>query len=45
MNDEIVAIYCLCDDILQAMNHRGDAHPQMSAPHENAKAAIFSKYG
>jgi len=22
MNDEIVAIYCLCDDILRAMNHQ-----------------------
>lgn len=30
MNDEIVAIYCLCDDILQAMNHRGDEQQQMS---------------
>ena len=30
MNDEIVAIYCLCDDILQAMNHQGDIQQQMS---------------
>ena len=30
MNNEIVAIYCLCDDILRAMNHRGDTQQQMS---------------
>jgi hypothetical protein len=24
MNNEMVAIYCLCDDILKAMNHRHD---------------------
>ncbi|WP_271252288.1 transposase [Pseudanabaena sp. Chao 1811] len=30
MNDEIVAIYCLCDDILRAMNHQGDIQQQMS---------------
>ena len=30
MNNEIVAIYCLCDDIVQAMNHRGDVQRQMS---------------
>ena len=30
MNNEIVVIYCLCDDIAQAMNYRGDAQQQMS---------------
>ncbi|MCA6568380.1 MAG: IS982 family transposase, partial [Pseudanabaena sp. M065S1SP2A07QC] len=30
MNDEIVAIYCLCDDILRAMNHKSDIQQQMS---------------
>jgi hypothetical protein len=30
MNNEIVAIYCLCDDILKAMNHRDDVQRQMS---------------
>ncbi len=30
MNNEIVAIYCLCDDILKAMNHQGDVQQQMS---------------
>ena len=30
MNNEIIAIYCLCDDILRAMNHRGDPQQQMS---------------
>ncbi|MCA6570427.1 MAG: hypothetical protein IM546_17170, partial [Pseudanabaena sp. M065S1SP2A07QC] len=29
MNDEIVAIYCLCDDILRAMNHQSDIQQQM----------------
>ncbi len=30
MNNEIVAIYCLCDDILKAMNHPSDQQQQMS---------------
>jgi hypothetical protein len=30
MNNEIVAIYCVCDDMLKAMNHRSDAQQQMS---------------
>jgi hypothetical protein len=30
MNNEIVAIHCLCDDILKAMNHRSDVQQQMS---------------
>ena len=30
MNNEIVAIYCLCDDMLRAMNHQGEPQEQMS---------------
>ncbi|ELS30730.1 MULTISPECIES: hypothetical protein [Pseudanabaena] len=30
MNDEIVAIDCLCDDILRAMNQQGNIQQQMS---------------
>ena len=30
MNNEIVAIYCLCDDLLKAMNHRSDPQQEMS---------------
>ena len=30
MNDEIIAIYCLCDDILKAMNYQDDPQVQMS---------------
>ncbi|OYQ63488.1 hypothetical protein B9G53_16690 [Pseudanabaena sp. SR411] len=30
MNDEIIAIYCPCDDILRAMNHQGAIQQQMS---------------
>ncbi|GEA26843.1 hypothetical protein MiAbW_01403 [Microcystis aeruginosa NIES-4325] len=30
MNDEIIAIYCLCEDILKAMNHQEDSQQQIS---------------
>ncbi len=30
MNNEIVAIYCLCDDIRRAMNHQSDPQQQVS---------------
>jgi hypothetical protein len=30
MDEEIIAIYCLCDDLLQAMHHRTDPQCKMS---------------
>ena len=30
MDDQIVAIYCLCDDVLKALDHYEDPHCQMS---------------
>ena len=44
MNDEIVAIYCLCDDILQAMNHRGDPQQEMSDAEVMTTAIVATMY-
>jgi hypothetical protein len=44
MNNEIVAIYCLCDDILQAMNHRSDGQQQMSDPEVMTTAIVAARY-
>src|SRR5262245_16716566 len=30
MDEQIIATYCLCDDLLQARHHPGDAQCQMS---------------
>lgn len=30
MDNQIIAVYCLCDDLLKAMNHREDPQCQMS---------------
>jgi len=44
MNDEIVAIYCLCDDILKAINHRGDIQQQMSDAEVMTTAIVAMLY-
>jgi Transposase DDE domain len=44
MNNEIVAIYCLCDDILQAMNHRSDGQQQMSDAEVMTTAIVAAMY-
>jgi hypothetical protein len=44
MNNEIVAIYCLYDDILKAMNHRGDTQQQMSDAEVMTTAIVASVY-
>ena len=44
MNDEIVAIYCLCDDILRAMNHQGDIQQQMSDCEVMTTAIVAALY-
>jgi hypothetical protein len=30
MDDKIIAIFCLCDDLLQAMHHQEDRQCQMN---------------
>lgn len=30
MDDQIVALYCLCDDVLKALDHAEDPQHQMS---------------
>lgn len=44
MNNEIVAIYCLCDDILKAMNHRADEQQQMSDAEVMTTAIVAAMY-
>ncbi|WP_210391333.1 hypothetical protein [Synechococcus sp. PCC 7502] len=44
MNDEIIAIYCLCDDILRAMNHRGDRQQEMSDGEVMTTAIVATMY-
>jgi len=44
MNDEIIAIYCLCDDILKAMNHRSDPQQQMSDAEVMTTAIVAMLY-
>lgn len=44
MNNEIVAIYCLCDDILKAMNHRSNEQQQMSDAEVMTTAIVAAIY-
>jgi hypothetical protein len=44
MNDEIIAIYCLCDDILKAINHRCDPQQQMSDAEVMTTAIVAMLY-
>jgi hypothetical protein len=44
MNNEIVAIYCLCDDMLKAMNHRSDVQQQMSDAEVMTTAIVAAMY-
>lgn len=44
MNNEIVAIYCLCDDILKAMNHPSDEQQQMSEAEVMTTAIVAAVY-
>ena len=30
MDNQIIAVYCICDDLLKAMNHKEDPQCQMS---------------
>jgi hypothetical protein len=40
MDEKIIATYCLCDDLLQAMDHRADPQCKMSDA-EVMTAALF----
>ena len=44
MNNEIVAIYCLCDDILKVMNHSSDGQQQMSDAEVMTTAIVAAMY-
>lgn len=44
MNDEIIAIYCLCDDILKAMNHQEDSQQQISDGEVMTTAIVATLY-
>jgi len=44
MNDEIIAIYCLCDDILKAMNHQEDSQQQISDAEVMTTAIVATLY-
>jgi hypothetical protein len=44
MNNEIVAIYCLCDDMLKAMNHRSDVQQKMSDAEVMTTAIVAAMY-
>ena len=44
MKDEIIAIYCLCDDILKAMNHQEDSQQQISDAEVMTTAIVATLY-
>jgi hypothetical protein len=44
MKDEIIAIYCLCDDILKAMNHQEDSQQQISDAEVMITAIVATLY-
>ncbi len=44
MDSEIVAIYCLCDDLLKAMHHIEDGQCQMSDAEVMTTAVIAARY-
>lgn len=44
MDSEIVAIYCLCDDLLKAMRHREDRQCQMSDAEVMTTAIVAARY-
>jgi hypothetical protein len=44
MDTEIVAVFCLCDDILQALQHRNDRQCQMSDAEVITTALVAALY-
>lgn len=44
MDDQIVAIYCLCDDVLKALNHHEDPQRRMSDAEVMTTAIVAALY-
>jgi hypothetical protein len=44
MDDQIVAIYCLCDDFLQAIGHKEDPQCQMNDAEVMTTAIVASQF-
>ncbi|HSM56201.1 MAG TPA: hypothetical protein VK879_08610, partial [Candidatus Sulfomarinibacteraceae bacterium] len=43
MDDEILTIYCLCDELLQAVGHRDDPQCQMSSAEVMTVAIVAAR--
>ncbi len=44
MDDTIVAIYCLCDDLLKALRHRDDPQSRMSDAEVMTTALVAARF-
>lgn len=44
MDTQIIAVYCLCDDLLRAMNHRDDVQCRMSEAEVMTAAIVAALY-
>jgi hypothetical protein len=44
MDDTIVVIYCLCDDLLQALDHRDDPQSKMSDAEVMTTALVAARF-
>lgn len=44
MDTQIIAVYCLCDDLLRAMNHRDDVQCRMSSAEVMTAAIVAALY-
>ena len=44
MDTQIVAVYCICDDLLQALNHQNDPQCQMSDSEVMTTAIVAMLY-
>ena len=44
MDSQIVAVYCLCDDMLKALDHRDDPQCRMTAAEVMTTAVVAALY-
>lgn len=44
MDTQIIAVYCLCDDLLRALNHHDDPQCQMSGAEVMTTAIVAALY-
>jgi hypothetical protein len=44
MDDQVVAIYCMCDDLLQALHHREDPRCAMSDAEVMTTALVAARF-